>query len=199
MKIRGVPVVLFVLGWSLLLPARVGEGHSPDDPIAVRVYIVKGSIWESVAGQDLIRKEVVEARRIWFANVGVKLSIKPKYTLIEAEADALAKEDITRYAATLQAGKRNIVVVFTNKSWKISRAWTEEPLVEANTPVIIVGRQVYDKPGTHRDLAHELGHVLLRDPAHSPGINDLMNITWAPENGEVVTAVQKRKALTYPN
>jgi len=62
-----------------------------------------------------------------------------------------------------------------------------------------MGRKVYDRPGTMRDLAHEIGHVLLKDPGHSGGLSDLMNIVRTPNNGDFIRPEQKTKVLKYPN
>ena len=178
-----------------LLSANVSYG----EVIRVRIIIEKGSVWESEAGKRQIQQAANEARRIWFAGVGVPLHLPQNYTTIPGSSDnELTEQDIKSYATTHKAAARDIVVIMRNKSFSRSRAWTESALVASDTPVIIIGRQVFDKPGTNRDLAHELGHVLLRDETHSPGYNDLMNITHAPNNGDTIRTEQADKAKKYP-
>lgn len=183
---------------ALLLPAgpALAEGI-----IKVSLYIEKGSVWDKPAGRALIAEKVNETRRIWFANGGVKLSIiAEKATVFAGAPDApLTPEDIARYATMHKASAREIVVVFRNASVGRSRAWTEPSLVKANTPVIIIGQAVLERPGTKRDLAHELGHVLLRDETHPSGSKALMNITWAPNNGDQLSPAEKEKAQRYPS
>jgi len=141
-------------------------GSYAAEPIRVRIFIEKGSVWDSPKGRELIKQETAEAHRIWVGKVGLNLDFDPKisFTSLRVSTGSLLKEDIQRYAVTHKADVRNIVVVYTNSSYP--RGYADDSLVKANTPVILVGKQVYDKPGTKRMFAHELGHVLLRDPDH---------------------------------
>jgi hypothetical protein len=190
---RLAPLVL-----ALLLPAGPALA---DGIIKVRLYIEQGSVWDKPEGRTLIGQKVIEARRVWFANGGVKLSINAESVTVFAGAPdtPLTPQDIARYATLHKASAREIVVVFRNASVNTSRAWTEASLVQADTPVIIIGKQVLERPGTKRDLAHELGHVLLRDATHATGMSALMNITWAPDNGDQLSAAEKEKAQRYPS
>lgn len=136
------------------------------EPIRVRIFIEKGSVWDSPKGRELIKQEIKEAYRIWVGKAQVKLKYEPKidFTPLKASARSLVTEDVQRYAVTHKAKARDIVAVFTDSP--SPRGYADDSLVKANTPVILIGREVYDKPGTKRDLAHELGHVILRDPGH---------------------------------
>jgi hypothetical protein len=192
-------IVLLFGGLLVIVLPAITNPKITFEIIKVRIIIEKGSVWNNDKGKQLIKEEIVEARRIWFANVGVKLHIPDRFTEAEGNPDAaITKDDIVKYATTYGAKAEEIVVIFRNKSVRISRAWTEPELVKSNTPVIIVGKEVFDKAGTKRDLAHELGHVLLRDEQHTNGTNDLMNITWAPNNGDDVRPEQVEKAKKYP-
>ncbi|WP_439020420.1 hypothetical protein [Bacillus thuringiensis] len=168
--------------------------------IEVSSFIVKGSVWESKQGREIIEKEIGETLRIWDVNVGLNIKLNEPSTLSNGQPNKkLTKADLTEFAQDLKASELNIVVIFTNKSITISRAFTEPSLVKENKPVIIVGKKVFDKPGTFRDLAHELGHVFLRFPGHEGGPEDLMALGKGPNLGDNVSQKQKEKAKKYPN
>lgn len=168
--------------------------------IPIKTVIEKGSVWDSPKGRELITEEIDEARRIWFANAGVKVHFLKNFIIAQGDPNKpITTQDIKNYAITHHADKNMIVVVFRNKSVEESRAWTEPSLVNENTPVIIVGSGVFNNPGTKRDLAHELGHVLLRSEKHSTGINDLMNVTWGSTIGDKLSEDEIKKANKYPD
>jgi hypothetical protein len=195
-----IRIVVLFGGLLLTVLLAVTNSDATFEVIKVRIIIEKGSVWNNDKGKQLIKEEIVEARRIWFADAGVKLHIPDRFTEVEGNPDAaITKDDIVKYAKTYGAKAEEIIVIFRNKSVRISRAWTEPELVKSNTPIIIVGKKVFDKAGTKRDLAHELGHVLLRDEQHTNGPKDLMNITWAPDNGDYVRPEQVEMAKKYPN
>lgn len=178
----------------LMLLMFASESHA-GGVVNVHIYVEQGSVWNSPQGNQTIAQEKVQALLIW-KSTSVKINLSPGVKALQGNPNQLTLRDMQNYAVTLKATARNIVVVFTNKSVSISRAWTEESLVKANTPVIMIGKEVLQDPGTYRDLAHELGHVLLRDKAHATGSSNLMNI--GANVGEELSEDQKKKAQAYP-
>jgi hypothetical protein len=176
---------------------------TPNEIIVVTTHIVKGSVWVPKESREIIQQQIDEALRIWRENVGINLTIK-KPVVIEGPKRqemgllGVGPKELTKFANDLQAEARNIVVVFMNTSRKGSRAYTFHPLVMANTPVIIVGKEVFDKPDlSHKlDLAHELARVFLRDQTVGKPGNILAQDT---NTGDEVTKEQQEKARKYPN
>ena len=74
--------------------------------------------------------------------------------------------------ADVLGGAGRIVVVFADNAKDVDfpgakpRAFTNASLALTSTPIIIATTRLITKPGTKRDLAHELGHVLLRSGGH---------------------------------
>src|SRR6185369_7234319 len=46
------------------------------------------------------------------------------------------------------------------------RAWVNPPLNERKTPIVLIFKRCLTNQGNKRDLAHELGHVLIRWEGH---------------------------------
>ncbi len=184
---------------------------SQSDVIKISIYIVKGSAWDSSKGRELIRRKIVEARRIWFSNAGVKLSFSNIFATIQGKSKITdypsgTSDEVKNLAELYKAGLRNIIIVFLDVISTPDviagiaidarpRAYVDKYLVKENRPVILVSSKVLAKPGTERDLAHELGHILLRDPDHESSWSNLMNI--GSNIGDKLTQGQMAKARGY--
>ena len=177
------------------------------EAVGVRVCIVKGSSWDTdPKGRQLIRQHVIESRRIWFAGARVKVSIKPAVQVIEGKLKYSGNRrsippDLAALAAKHGAAARNILCVFTDEVLfdRVSqRGYVHALLVQKDTPVVLISKQVLAKPGTKRTLAHELGHVLLRNPGHEDGRNNLMCWYGGANLGAQLTDPQKESARKYP-
>ncbi|MBA3766626.1 MAG: hypothetical protein H0W99_06495 [Acidobacteria bacterium] len=200
-------------GLLLLLVVLATEARA-GGVVNVHIYVAQGSVWDSQQGQQQILQDKIQAAGIW-RSVGVDLKFLPNKPLSNPNK-ALTEDDIRNYASTLKASARNVVVVYTNNTYKGGRAYTSEALQRANTPVIVVAGESLTDPPTNgyppRDLAHELGHILLRDAGHvyyepgkpkadqifgdNPATLNLMN--QSKNLGTELNEDQKKRAREYP-
>ena len=204
-------VTLLLLTIGLQAFSHVASAQT-QPTIGATVIIIKGSVWDSDKGKKLVEEQISEANRIW-SKEGINLHIPSNFTI----ADGDPKSNVTngptsitaRYAKTYDAKADNIIVVFKTKNMEFhdpfsgkdleDRGWTEPSLVKNDTPVIVIGKEAFGNPGTKRDLAHELCHVLLRQENDYTYGREALLMRQGANIGDLVPWYDVKKAKKYPN